>query len=354
MNDFRKSMLKLIVILVSIIVVIIIVIAISNIGGKGKGYNEQGLVNAAKKYYKDNPVLLPDDDYEESIVEDSQLISGKYLKQYKDEYDIVVRCNSKVTVTNIKGEYFYQPYLSCEKGTNTQLLSKVMIDTKDNGLYESGDEYYFKGENPKNNVMFADAKWKIIKIDKDGNIKLIHNDYEKTFGEYIWDDRYNVNHNEKVGINDYEVSRIRDYLNEKLNDKKMFTNYDLSKLQKFALCVGKRSDTDKTKNGNTECSKTLDNQLIGLIQLNEYYNASLDTNCLVKDAESCQNYNYLSNFSWSITPYSGDTSRVWIIYRTPFKTYANYSMRVLPVITLKNDTIFDSGEGTSNNPYKLR
>lgn len=354
MNDFRKSIFKLAMVLVAIVGVLVIVILVSNIKTKTIGYTETGLVNAAKKYYKDNPSQLPINDYEEVYIEDSKLVSEKYLKQFKDEYDTIVRCNSKVTVTKIKDEYFYQPYLKCDKGTNTQLLYEEIINSKDNGLYKTGDEYYFKGENPNNHLTFANMNWKIIKIDKDGNIKIIHNDFHKTFGETVWDDRYNINYGENIGINDYEVSRVRDYLNEKLEDKDLFTKYDLSRLQKTNLCIGKRGDKDKTKDGNTECSKKLENQLIGLIQLNEYFNASLDENCLTKDIDSCQNYNYLSRSTWSITPYNGDTSRVWVSSSSVFKSYASNSRRVLPVVTLKSDTILNRGDGTENNPYIIK
>lgn len=354
MNDFRKSMFKLMIILAGIVIVLILIITISNIKEKTTGYTETGLINAAKKYYRDNPTKLPNDDYEENTVDDSTLVSEGYLSQYKDKDGFVVKCNSKVTVTNIDGEYFYQPYLSCEKGTNTQLLNEVIISSKDNGLYKTDEEYYFKGENPNNNIIFANTNWRIIKIDEDGNIKLIHYDYIKTFGETVWDDRYNINYTSNVGINDYEVSRVKDYLNEKLQDEDMFTNYDLSRLQKTTLCIGKRGDNDKSKDGSTECSKTLENQLIGLIQLNEYLNASLDVNCLTKDIDSCQNYNYLSKLTWSITPYSGDTSKVWVNSTSIYKSYANNYRKVLPVITIKSDTIFDSGDGTSDNPYIIR
>ena len=194
----------------------------------------------------------------------------------------------------------------------------------------------------------------LLKIDEDGNIKLIHYDYKISFGETVWDDRYNINEKSSTGINDYEISRIREYLNTKLNDNSIFTKSDLSRLQKMDLCIGKRGDNDKSKDGSTECSKVLEDQLIGLIQINEYYNTSLDQNCLTKDVYSCQNYNYLSRSTWSITAYSGDTKKIWANSSTPYKSTASTTRRVLPVITIKSDTIFDSGDGTSDNPYIIR
>lgn len=359
MNDFRKNMLKLVLILVGIIVVLILIVTLSTRGSRTTKYTETGLVNAARKYYNSNTSLLPIDDYDESIVTDSTLITEGYLDEYEDEYGYTAVCSSKVTVTKINDEYFYQPYLSCNKSDDTSLLYEELkenIVTEGDGLYSINGEYYFRGENPNNYLSFADMNWKIIKVDKDNNIKIILQDYNYS-KQGVWDNRYNIDEENRIGINDYSVSRIKDILHEILDDSKAFDNSSLSRIQKTDLCIGKRNDTDKSTNGNTECSTKLEDQLIGLMQLNEYFIASGDANCPSKSIKSCQNYNYLAIPTWTITAYSGDTSRVWLVTSSStsiIRMQANESMLFAPVITLKSNTIFTSGEGTQSNPYKIK
>ncbi len=359
MNDFRKNMLKLVLVLVGVIVVLVLVITLATGSGRTTSYTEKGLVNAAKNYYRDNANLLPIEDYEEATVNDDTLISLDFLNEYKDENDNIVSCSSKVTVTKIKDEYYYQPYLFCNNEDDTTLLYEQLVSnvvTEEDGLYKISNEYYYKGENPNNYITFADKTWRIIKIDEENNIKLIMQDSDYDF-DITWDDRYNLIEESSTGINDYTVSRIKDVLEEELNDSKVFTNSDLSMLAKIDLCIGKRSDTDKTTNGNTECSKKLESQLIGLVQLNEYFIASNDPNCLTKSVKSCQNYNYLSIPTWTITGYSGDTSRVWFITTSSnsiIRLQTNESMRIAPVVTLKSNSIYSEGDGTESNPYIVR
>lgn len=67
--------------------------------------------------------------------------------------------------------------------------------TTDEGLIESSDDigisYYFRGSVANNYVKFANLMWRIVKINGDGSIKLILNDYISETANYYGTDNPN-------------------------------------------------------------------------------------------------------------------------------------------------------------------
>ena len=70
------------------------------------------------------------------------------------------------------------------------------------------------------------------------------------------------------------------------------------------------------------------------------------------------NYNYLTTDDewWLATPNAEDTSTVFKVDRSGVvkaEIASTYS-RVRPVITLNSHTMFASGKGTADKPYKIK
>jgi hypothetical protein len=104
------------------------------------------------------------------------------------------------------------------------------------------------------------------------------------------------------------------------------------------------------------CTEVLEDQIASMVTVNDYMNASLDSSCSTTNAINCQNYNFLSKNTWTVTANSEDTVGVYCIDR-------NYGIRVfdayldrfiIPVISLRNNVIFSSGTGTKADPYVIK
>lgn len=357
MEILKQNMLKIFLVLIVVFIIIILVLSIVP-----KQYNtveERTLANAARNYYNDKSDLLPKDNYATSVITMEELIQGNYIKPEKRRDGSTNTCDSYVIVVKSGDEYFYNPYIKCNDDRDTILLydaiTNNVVEDNDEGLHKINDEYIFKGESPDNFVSFAGTTWRIVKIDEDKNIKIIYSG--RTVRSFAWDDRYNLETNRNSGINDYSVSRIYTYLQEYLYDSDNFSANNRADLALVDLCINKRSSSDTSTDGSTECAKKLKNQMIGLLQANEYFNASTDKNCSPNTQAVCQNYNFLASRQyWSITATNENT---WGVYR--IQPSVGLDMRnardrnnVLPVVHLRNSTVITGGTGTSENPYVIR
>ena len=361
--NVNKKLFKYMFIAIGTFVGILLIIGIVKlIVGNKLSYQkiEDKMQKAAVAYLndKDTELSLPTGNEVISIdVED--LVVNKNIKELsKYIKDKNVSCSGNVVVRKQNEEYLYIPYLDCGDAYKTTALKDYIIDkqgivTEGDGLYYLNNEYIYRGEYVNNYVSFAGQTWRILNIDADGNIKLLQ---DETKMRNYWDNRYNVDAKASVGINNYELSRINKALNDlydeifSADDKKYITNKN--------LCVGRRFVGDTTKDGQTECAEILENQKIGLIQMDEYLIVSLDSNCKKIRDGACQNYNYLSKYSeswWSITPNAVDTSNVYEIYGGIANTSnASITKLVRASVYLNNDIIYVSGDGSKENPYVFK
>ena len=357
-----KKIIRWIIIVTILIVVILLVVRLVQDSNIGTNASENQLIAAAKKYYNEKPHLLPSANYGMERLTSDVLIERGYLKQTTDQYGAPKSCSSYITVTNVNNEYFYNPYVDCGIKNDTLLLYDHLVslakeETKDgtNGLFIFGNKYVFRGDKPNKYIEFAGKNRRIIQIEEDKSIKLMYNGNQAV--SRVWDDRFNLEKNKILGVNKYEISRIKDYVTTYYNKSDNFSNKSKSKLTFINLCIGERDIEDKTTDGSAECQKIFDNQFIGLPSVNEYLNASNDPNCPTT-MMSCKNYNFMAAFKsyWSITPVKGTTHKVFRIYPNEGlisrdaigKHYAHF------VVSLKSDVAILSGDGSKSNPYVLK
>lgn len=346
--------------IIGLVVIIVVLLLVYNMFFKTYSYSEIESImqNAATNYYKDNKDKLPANLGGQISISDSELTSAGFMKDLSKYIKNNTVCSGKVVVTNVNYSYNYAPYLNCGDSYNTEEFYKKVLNTETvvsggQGLYLSGETYYYRGENPNNYVKFAGHNWRIVKIDEAHRVQLIIDDF---LDKQVWDDRYNEDKMFASGINDYRVSRIHDYL-VNLYNSNFFTTSDRAMLVDKSLCVGKRGEDSPTGTFNAECMDVMENQTIGLLPAYDFMNASLAKDCLTPSAGGCQNYNYLSTFDgnwWLVTADSLKTNNVYKCSESLVLSSAHTTAYPRIVVNIVGTARYVSGDGTKANPYVFK
>ena len=366
--EIRKKLIRTFLYFVVGFFVLLFILFILSISFK-KQYSyakiEEEMKNAAVKYYKSRKEELPTDSTTDSSVDSDTLISLGYMKEFNKYNKNATSCSGEVTVKYNVDNYIYSTNLDCGKSYKTEYLTDKILSKEDiiddgYGLYTLNDGYVYRGENVDNYVSIGNNLWRIVKINSDSTMELILNN---SVSKVYWDNRYNNDLNSQVGVNEYNVSRIKDDLLKfyNLNPNDNSNKYYLSNDEKnmfvtFDACIGKRSEDDTSRDGSVECSNVLENQKIALLPAYDYMNASVDVNCINTTSKTCQNYNYLSGdvYFWLITASTSKSSLVYVggdeLYTT--KAYSTKGLR--PVVYMKSTAIYVGGNGTIDNPYKVK
>lgn len=317
---------------------------------------ETKVKSAAEAYYEKYPDKLPKTGSVNVTID--ELVKAGTLKDPKKLLKNGVTCSGSVNVSVANEKYLYQPNITCSDNYETNLLYKKVLNdnpvtTSSDGLYKMNDYYLFRGENLNNYVKFANKNWRIVRINNDNSIRLILVDNLDTV---TWDNRYNIEKKDSVGKNDFTVSRIKDTLNEYYNNNKIFSDSDKLLILPQTLCIGSRNQNATINDGSIECSKKLENEYIGLLQLNEYMLASIESTCKNITDNQCRNYNYLAklNSYWTLTANSKDTYEVYKISGIVNSSYAYTYAQPRLVINISSNTLYNSGTGTQIDPYIVK
>lgn len=200
------------------------------------------------------------------------------------------------------------------------------IAVSGSGLYQKDDKYVFIGNDVNNYLYYSGILWRIIEINDD-SIKLITDDIQTSI---FW------GHNL-----DYSNSYIRKWLNldantsytgiffQNLNNPELYLN-------KNDFCYGKVLDA------RYNCEKK-QNDYIGLLTINEY-----------ERARGKDSYLNINSYFWTINT---SDDNIWYVLDTgelndnAFTEQNYYSYGVRPVINLKKDINFISGDGSLDYPY---
>lgn len=365
MDSDKKK--KIIIIIGAVLVFIIAIIVIVSILGGGStkqlSYKEaeEKLKQVAENYYKENTSLLPNEGYEREISV-NELVKLELIKPLNELIKNGDSCDGKVTIKNNGGKYSYVPYIKCgDDYVTSELYKKIIEDVgiveSGSGIYVQGDNNVFRGENLNNYVKLSDKLWKIISIDSEGNLKLI---LDKELDNPVeWDDRYNGEREYTSGINNYEISRIKDHLNDLYNSNDLLDENAKKFVVAKNFCISGKLKSDSTN--NITCDKYAENLNIGLLNVYEYTYASIDPNCKTISDRECQNYNYLKPNSdsygwWTMTPNKENTYEVYSIenYGTLDIKNCSSNSRLKPVIYVTKDVMYDSGKGTEKDPYIIK
>ena len=322
---------------------------------------EEIMVNASKNYLAKNKNRFPKNYNDVVTLSDSDLVGAEEMKTISEYLkDETSTCSGNVTVTNINGQYRYVPVLDCGNKYKTVTFIdyiKKMVPIKESGtgLYQLNDELVYRGDSPNNYIKFSGKTYRIVKFSGDSAVII----YTEQSEPVPWDDRYNIEEDMQIGINDYSVSRIKDTADAFYKDTQIITSNNKLLVIAHNLEVGKRATEDTDKTGGLEKSAIIENQFVGFLPLYDYLNASLDSNCNKAISESCINYNYLSKFMyswWTMTASNQNTYSVYKISGSGSGLLANAETDAYyrPVLYLSKDALYVSGDGSSENPYIVK
>ena len=349
------------------LVAIILVFLIFNIIGtklfSKSSYDEieNIMKNAAIKYYKDNESDLPKENGGSKEVDDSTLTEKKYMKSMEKLLnDKNKSCTGKVRVTNVNNNYKYTPILDCGKDYTTSsfidyLKKNTQVVGTGDGLYSVNGQMVYRGENINNYVTLNNKTFRIVKLEENDVVLILIDKLTST----DWDNRYNSEKKSKVGINEYGISRINDYLQDLYNGDDFLTSENKLLLASYSVPIGKRDDSSTDKSGESENAEVYENQYIGLLPVYDFLNASLDENCVTSTSTACVNYNYLVKFDRSYWTSTADINTTHKVYKVDVGSgvglsNASSNAAVQPVIHISRDAMYVSGDGSKDNPYKIK
>lgn len=347
-----------------IIIIFIIIIALVSSCTKNRKYTltelENKLITLSKNYYQKNESSLPSNG-ETKTLSTTYFISNGYFKELK--LTSGETCTGEITVTNNNNYYLYSPKLNCGSKIKPLTIAEKLTDeenivTVGEGLYNYNNSYIYRGENIKNYLEFNNKLWRIIKVNNDNTVRIIENTRSTSS---TWDNRYNLERKSSTGINDFVAnninSRIKNKLEELYNTERIFKDEVKAYFATQDLCIGKRSENDEAVDGSIECSVKLENQALGLLQVNEYFAASLDPNCTGVASLSCTNYNYLARLdssTWTLTADKDSTYKAYKLdYGIELSNTSNYT-GISIVAHISSEALYKSGDGSLNDPYTLK
>lgn len=338
--------------IIGIIAVLLISMLVLSSCTAGSNYEgiEKKLIKAAEDYVNEKSKVEPGN---QLVITSDQLVSGGYIKsldKLKDD-----NCSATVLAMNNGGVMNYLPNLVCDN-YETKTLKTTIIDdslvTKEDGLYAMDGEYVFRGKKVNNYVKFAGKTWRILKIDKNGNIRLI--DTAESDQYVMWDNKYNTETDYTTGENDYKTSFIRDYLN---TEYKKYKDTTKKHIVPADVCVGERMKNNLVISYDVDCSEKLEKEYVSLINPTDYAIASLDEDCKQINDGSCVNFNYMYNTitgTWTTNPIANDTYEVILYSPGHFSaTEASDSNRYNLVIHISGSELYISGNGTIDEPYVI-
>ena len=318
---------------------------------------ENMLVESSKQYLINHKEISLNNEENSYEIEATSLINEEYLKDFS-KLSKDTNCDATIKVTLNQGEFRYIPILTCDnyhtKTLQETLLEKENIVTSGDGLYQINDVYRYKGDYVNNYFKFANKTWRLFKIENDKIYLVLADTINDRDSAVVYDDRYNYDTESDRGMNNFDESRIRDTLNNYYNQD--FQNYK-AYIVKHDACKNTRSEIDKDFNGAIECFTTTE-AYISLMAVYDFLSASRDYLCLETMSSNCSNYNYLTiakNKWWLLNGTNEISAKVYYVNQTGDLRldYASTRKNIRYVITLPNEVLYKSGNGTEKDPYTI-
>ena len=363
-NIKKKKMIKNLFRLIVLAVIIALIFFILSLFFMGKkSYNEVEILmkKAASTYYSEHSKKLPKTTGGTVEISAKNLSNLGYMKDI-GKYIKKGTCSGKVVVENNDDTFVYTPYLDCGESYKTmelfrEITKSAHLVTEGPGLYAQDNQYVFRGEVTTNYISLNNRLYRIVKVDANNEIELISQE-EKEQTSVSWDNRYNSDIKSSYGINDFNISRLKNSLDriyEQDGKRAFFTDKEREYIVYHNYCIDKTGPKDPI---SSDCLQSSVKMKVGLLTASEYMNASLDDECTYVTSRSCQNYNYLvkSNVDWWLITASGLSSyEAFSVSGGTIGVSKCFMMKKLrPVIYLNSKTMYKSGTGTKDDPYLVK
>lgn len=362
-KDLLKKLLMIICVFVGLLIILVVVVMIvHNASDRKISYEKikSNSIEAAKKYYDELETKIEIGESKEVLI--SELISKGYMDDFSNKLENEVKCEGKVTIINSLEKINYFSTLDCGSSYKDETLYEYIMNNNEivqsgEGIYDMYGRYIYRGEFVNNYVNFDGETWYIVDIEKDGTIRLVSS--KKSLSSNVaWDDRYNTSTNNSVGYNDFEKSRIYETLKDLATDNSILSDNAKEKVLGQKICYGSRNENETNNSNSIDCSKTLDNQLFSTLTVSDVITASIDSSCNSVRQSQCGNYNYLSSRKisgfWTTISDTKDDHTVYSVTNgTVFYKNTNSYCNLFVTVKLPSQTLYLSGDGTIDNPYKI-
>lgn len=227
------------------------------------------------------------------------------------------------------GTRFIKLYLENRKTEvsekNTLIKNLKDNNSKNDNFKSVNGQNYFTGKTDSNYLLYSNILWRIIKVNDDNSITAISDDsltplaygkkkLYKDSGIFKW---LNKTSDEYSGILESSLNNVETYL------------------QKTTTCTDKLDELS-----NNPCKEIDNDSYITLLPVVDYLNIGSKDSYLVNDE-----YFYLSN--------NNSENKVWYVDNEGTVTLSTGTdiIGIRPVITIKSNIDYISGNGTKNNPY---
>ena len=274
--------------------------------------------------------------------------------------------------------------------------------TSESGVYKTedddGESYYFRGKIDNNYVSFANNIWRIVRINGDGSIRLIHasdigtskfnlarkvgytydnesectkespciSDYNKETSAFA-NNKTATDSIVKTYLEDWYINNLKDY-DDKINLSNFCNDTTITSTNAIenATYYGGHNRILKLKQPSLKCPNpsTTDGGnyklKIGLLTADEINYAGLSyrqittTSFNTSKIADKTNYLYYSRTWYSMTPHRSNSTSSYMLYVSSGRMSNNDvtgSQYIRPVINLKSDIQITGGDGTETNPY---
>ena len=274
--------------------------------------------------------------------------------------------------------------------------------TSESGVYKTedddGESYYFRGKIDNNYVSFANNLWRIVRINGDGSIRLIHasdigkskfnpvrrmgytynnesectkespciSDYNKETSAFA-NNKTATDSIVKTYLEDWYINNLKDY-DDKINLSNFCNDTTITSTNAIenATYYGGHNRILKLKQPSLKCPNpsTTDGGnyklKIGLLTADEINYAGLSyiqitpTSSNTSKIADKTNYLYYSRTWYSMTPHRSNSTSSYMLCVSSGRMSNNGvtgSRYIRPVINLKSDIQITGGDGTESNPY---
>lgn len=213
---------------------------------------------------------------------------------------------------------------------------------EEGGLQEDEDGSHFVGDGDEvhNYVKFStDSKfWRIISIDGSGNIKIIRDQDDGLMG--VWQNKKQSN---RDWANTQVLKTLKSWYQENLS------SYSDVIVQNPEWILNEASDKNNPSAVNTVGVYT--DSPIGLIRNEEIFDSNN-----VDGGNEVSSWLTGDGYQWTMTYYTGNNKNAWRVNNKG--KFMNSSMDssntyIRPVVYLKANILFASGDGSSDNPFVI-
>ena len=262
---------------------------------------------------------------------DSGTIDGKTTNKYSLKLWITDEVDGNYSGQVFSGKLRVEVSQERAKEVSTVLLENIPKENQ----YNDGVDTFITGEDPNNYIWYSGKLWRAVSVnDEEKTVKLVT--------------QWNIS---AINYDDDSSAFAESYMEEWLND----TTVD--------GFLGNLREPDKFIVTDAKWDATLDDRVLGKITRPNGTTIVTDTVGLLNIYEYQMSYtgttysnSYLNNgLSWyTLTPYSPSDINYVSYLGNSTKALISNSYGIRPSINLKSSVKIISGDGTEDNPYRLK